>query len=224
MPPPPALDVVYANDEEVCMIARADFASIAPKSSAYASGTDGVIAPGDRWTLTSDAVDFQAQGVEPNMVIQLSGAALKGSGELLAVESVAPGAVTLRRIGEPAGVGQPPAPAAGLTGVVFLVTSLKNQIEDVAYLLNERFAVDPALPNRTPGDVYDQRIFRRLTVYQVLLRQYVDANRTATGDFSNKIAYYDQCFRDELATATLRWGPTGKEQSPTGRFSMRLVR
>lgn len=226
MPPPSSLTTIYATDEDVVALAGADFQVLASRWHAFARGADGVFAAGDPWTLTSGSNDFAAQGLLPNMVVQLlkPAANFPGSGDLLAVETVAAHALGLRRVGEAVGVGQPPAPAAGLAQVQFLVTSLRRQLEDTSYLLNEQFSIDPALALRTPGDVYDLRVMRRLTVYQTVLRLYANQNRTSKGDFADKVDYYSEAYEAELAGANLRWGTRGDQQPATSRFSTRVTR
>lgn len=226
MPPPSSLDVVYATDEDVVALAGADFQVLADRWHKFASGADGVFVAGDPWTLTSASNDFVAQGLLANMVVQLlkPAANFPGSGDLLAIEAVSARSLGLRRVGEAAGVGQAPAPAAGLAGVVFLVTSLRRQIEDTSYLLNEQFTIDPNLPLRSPGDIYDLRVMRRLTVYQVVLRQYASQNRSAKGDFADKVAYYQEAYQAELAAAALRWGARGTLEPATSRFSTKVTR
>lgn len=226
MPPPDRLATVYATDEEFLMIAGADFVTVCPRAFLFALGVDGAFSPSDRWTLTSASVDFEAQGVAPNMVMQLSGnrPEWKGLGGLLAVESVAGGSCLLRRAGRSIGEGQPPGPEGGAIGVSFLVTSLAPAIEDVAFELNEMFSIDPALVNRRPEDLYDRRIFRRLTVFRVLENQYANSNRSNDGDFVMKAEYYARRYREALSSATLRWGPIGTSQPATRLGSMRLTR
>jgi hypothetical protein len=229
MPPPSSLATLYCTDEDIVAIAGDDFQVLAGRWFKFAGGSDGVFAPGAPWVLNSASNDFSTQGVLPNMVVQLLKAvgntgAFPGSGDLLAVESVATHYLTLRRVGEALGVGLPPAPAAGLTGVTFLITSLRRQIEDTAYVLDQQFQVDPNIVNRTPGDLYDQRIFRRLTVYQVMLRRYESASRAAKGDFDDKIQYYREAYERDLDAATVRWGPQGQGQPADTRFSTRIVR
>lgn len=226
MPPPSRLAVTYATDEDVVAEAGADFRELCPNSFKFAYGKDGAFSPSDLWTLTSATVNFAGQGVRPNMIAQLRGptSAFKGSGELLAVESVGSGSVTLRRIGEATGVGQPPSPASGLTGVEFLVTSLHSQLDAASRKLNEQFSMDPALPGRQPGDAYDLSVIRTATIYLVLARRYNDMVRTDRGDFTEKAKFYMQAYRDEIDSATIRWGASGRAQPPTSHFGMKLTR
>lgn len=226
MPPPASVATIYATDEDFVVLAGADFQVLANRWHRFAAGGDGVFGAGDPWTLTSASNDFVAQGLLPNMVVQLlkPTANFPGSGDLLAIETVAAHALGLRRVGEDAGVGLPPAPAAGLAQVQFLVTSLRRQLEDTSYLLNEQFSIDPNLPLRTPGDLYDVRVMRRLTVYHTALRLYANANRDQKGDFADKVGYYESAYEAELAGANLRWGPRGDTQPATSRFSTRVTR
>src|SRR5262245_5648288 len=125
---------VYATDEDIAVRAGGDFILLAPPWQQMAAGTDGVFASGAPWVLTSASVDFQANGVQPNQVVLLSAprTSFPGGGRLLAIDSVASGAITLRRLHKELNVGQPPAPAAGLTSVAFSVTTLDPQIEEAS--------------------------------------------------------------------------------------------
>ena len=49
-------------------------------------------------------------------------------------------------------------------------------------------------------------------------------SRAKAGDFADKVEWYRAEYDAELASATLRWGPTGNDQPPTNRFGMRLSR
>src|SRR4051794_19838920 len=120
-----ALSTPYATDEDVALRASADFAILCPKDQCLASGRDGGFT-GDRWTLSSPTVDFLANGLTPGHVVRLTQPVnlFKPPGEAFVVVSVAPNAVTLRRKGQPAGVGQPAAPVEGASNVEFAVTTL----------------------------------------------------------------------------------------------------
>lgn len=222
-----SLTTLYATDEDAYTLAGADWAVIVPKSNLFASGTDGVFASNARWTLASASNDFATQGVAAGMVVQL---VTTGSGtpfstpQYLAVDTVSSGSLGLRRCGYDAGEGLPPGPAAGATGVTFKIVSLKPQIENAAYELNERYALDPAVAYRTPTDVYDLRVFRRLTVLWVYYQLFASENRTKDGDFAAKAKYFQDEYTAELEKAVLRWGPRGNTQPTTTRFSMRLSR
>lgn len=190
-----------------------------------AAGTDGAFAPGEPWVLASASNDFAAQGVTAGMMVELRGpTSTYNPPQFLAVETVESGSIILRRPGSPTGEGLGPGPAAGLGSVTFLIHTLKPQIENAAFHLNEAFAVDPRLANRKPTDIYDQRIFRRLTALWVLFQQYANMTRAKAGDFSDKLAYYRSQYDLALASASLRWGPVGGDQPPTTRFGTRLSR
>ena len=133
----------------------------------------------DPWTLTSPSVDFQANGVVagPGRPAHQARDAFRPPGEALVVASVAPGAVTLRRKGQPPGVGQPPAPSGGLQNVEFLVATLGPQIALASYDLDRRYGIDDLIAGRRSCDLYDPREVREATVLTVLYRQYLDMSR-----------------------------------------------
>jgi hypothetical protein len=225
MSAPIKLSEWYATDEDVASLAGGDFAIIVPKDVVAAYGKDGIIALNSPWTLTSASNVFDTQGVTSNMVVQLLEAStgLYGSGILMAVDSASGGTLTMRRLGQAAGWGYPPIPG-GANSIEFVVATLANQLEDVANALHEKYGLDPNIVNRRPTDVYDLRVFRRLTVYETVRRQYVSLNRTKVGNFVEKIDHYWAAFQAELNQVIVRWGPTGQQQQPTTRLSTRLSR
>ncbi len=122
--------IVYATDEDIALRASTDFSALCPRDQLFASGTDGSFASSDVWTLTSASVDFAAYGLKPGQLARLTKptTAFGPNGELFAIHSVGTRAITLRRKGQEAGVGQPPSPQGGLTGVEFSVRSLGPQL------------------------------------------------------------------------------------------------
>lgn len=220
------LATVYANDEDLCVRATGDFAVLCPDWQKQAYGADGVFASGTPWVLTSATVDFEAQGVAPGMIASLTKpkTSFRGSGELLAVDSAAGSTLTLRRVGQVAGVGSPPAPADGLAGVEFTVLTMAPQIEDASFSLNRDWNIDPGLPGRTPSELYDLRDLRQATVLTVLLRRYVAENRTERGDFPMKIGEIKQALEEVRSRLSIRWGPDGTDPAPSTIFSGRVSR
>jgi hypothetical protein len=182
------LTTTYCNDEDIAIRAPGDFRDLIPDGATLAAGADGSFAAGDRWTLISPTADFTAQGVRPGHVCQLlrPTASFGDEGELLAVEAVAGSALTLRRLGQPAGIGQPPAPAAGLTGVRFLVASLDPQIEEASFDLNQRYGVDEQIPDFAPAMLARERELRQLCVLTVLDWQYLAESREKDDTFARK--------------------------------------
>jgi len=223
----PPLTTVYCTDEQIAVRATGDFVVLCPHWQRQAYGADGVFASDDLWTLTSAAVDFEASGVAAGMVVSLTKptSAYKGSGDLLAVDSVSGSSVVLRRIGQAAsGTGAPPCPTGGLTGVEFAVPTMGPQIDDASFDLNRRFNIDPDLPGRTPSDLRDLRDLREATVLTVLLNRYVAENRTERGDFPLKIGSTKQALDDVIARLSIRWGQTGSDTPDSNLFSCRIVR
>lgn len=218
---------MYASDEHVAIKATGDFIVLCPDWQKLAYAKDGAFASDDPWTLTSATVDFGAQGVKPDQLVLLTQprSAFKGSGELLAIDSIAGGSATLRRIGQASGVGQPPGGAAGLTGVEFTVSTLGPQIEEASYSLNQRFNLDAALPGRDPLNMRDLRNLRQATVLTVLRDRYKAECRTDKGDFPIKLRATESDLADLMGQLVIRWTPTASGTGEeTSFFSCRIVR
>lgn len=220
------LSTVYATDEDVYNESSADWGTIVPKSNRYAAGTDGTFTGGAPWVLTSASSLFASQGVVSGQVVRLHGPApYFNVPQFLAIDSATDnGGLALRRCGFVLAEGMPPGPAGGLNSVSFEVLSLKPQIERTAYELDQRYAVDPFMPNRQPANIYDMRVFRRLTALHVLYTQYAGMNRSKAGDFSDKVSFYKSEYQAALESATVRWGAMGTSQPPTGALSCKICR
>jgi hypothetical protein len=220
------LTTVYATDENIAIRASGDFAVLCPDWQKLAYGTDGAFGPGAPWVLTSASVGFAAAGVSAQHIVRLTkpSTAFKGSGELLAVDSATGSAITLRRLGGALNAGQPPAPAAGLSGVEFLIATLDPQIEEASFDLNRRFMIDPNVAGRSPSDIYDLRDLRQACVLAVLVQRYAAEVRGNQGDFALKLTQVRQELGEVLARLELRWGPSGSDALSTNWFSTRLVR
>lgn len=223
--------IIYATDEDLAIRASADFPLLCPRDQKLASGIDGAFDPVDRWTLRSATVDFAAQGVAPGQVVQLIGpmGLFRPPGELLAIESVNSGGVTLRCKGQVVGVGQPPAPSAGLSGVEFLITTLGPQIERACYELDRRYGIDNHVAGHHGSDLYDPREVRELVVLTVLQRQYLAMSRD-TGSPSDALAAKASVLQAELdellARVVVHWsaGEAAGGPAATARFQTRIAR
>ena len=180
--------IVYATDEDIALRASTDFAALCPRDQLLASGPDGVFAASGPWTLTSTSIDFAAFGLAPGQLVRLTKptSSFGPNGELYAIQAVATAAITLRRKGQAAGVGQPPAPPAGLTNVEFAVRSLGPQIQLASYDLDRRFGIDEAIAGRRPADLYDPHELREAVVLTVLYKQYLDQSRQFAGRISDQ--------------------------------------
>ncbi len=223
-----SVQILYATDEDLAIRAPTDFGLLSPRDQKLASGIDGVFDPADRWTMRSLTVDFAAQGVTTGQVVQLIGPVnlFKPPGELLAVASVSPGAVTLRRKGQPAGMGQPPAPAAGLTGVEFLITTLGPQIERASYELDRRYGIDDLVAGHRAADLYDAREVREVVVLTVLQRQYLAMSRDVSSSQDTLAAKAGllQAELDELLARVVVHWTVGGTPAATTRFQTRIAR
>lgn len=223
------LSSVYCTDEDVARRAWGDYAALCPPGQKLAAGTDGVFYADDRWTLASASADFLAQGVAAGNVVRLSqaqgaGSAFAPGGELFAVASVATGQVTLRRLGQAAGVGQPPAPAAGLTGVVFSVPTFGPQVDVASYDANQFFGIDANILAKSPARLYDQRELQSYTVLTVLKRAYAIEVKQKAEDYALKLQQVAAELEELRSRLVLRWGPLGQGDMPTTAFGARVRR
>lgn len=102
-----AFDGLLATDADIATKAASDYHILVPAHQRAAFGTDGTLFG---WDLSTGA---NLTGLTTGHVVRVQ----KGNGgewsDLLAVDSVASGVVTLRRIGMDAGDGPPPTPPAG---------------------------------------------------------------------------------------------------------------
>jgi hypothetical protein len=138
-------DAQYATDADLFDAISADFFLLLPDGLKLATGTDGVIARAEPWTLRSASVDFETRGVEPDHPVQMEAAVQTntvtysrfGSGEPAFVDEdgvipgTAPtGGLILRRPGQVTGVGEPYAGTATLTGIKFTVFTFDRQLRN----------------------------------------------------------------------------------------------
>lgn len=217
-------DPLFATDEDIALRASADFAMICPRDQKLASGTDGVFFPGDRWTLISQSADFQAQGVAPGQVVQLVGpvSAFHPPGEALVVASVSGHSVTLRRKGQPAGTGHPPAPAGGLVGVEFLASTLEPQIASAGAEVALRLGLSATAPLAAP---FDRRQLCEVAVLMVLHRQYLEKSRDPGGANPDGLAAKAQSIKGELDERLAEVEARGRSRDGTpARLSARICR
>lgn len=220
---------VYCTDEDILVYAGGDFALLCPAWQQMAAGVDGVFAPGSPWVLTSASTDFQANGVAPNQVVWLTAprTLYPGGGHFLAIDSVSGNSITLRRPYKDLGVGQPPAPMAGQTGVAFTINTLDPQSAEASYELKQRYAIDdnPEISElRASSWIYDLQVLRVATVYSVLVERYSQECRSDRGDFKDKIDRFRQKRDDAISRIQVRWGPFGNSSEPSTVFSCKLSR
>lgn len=223
---------IVASDEMFWVRARGDYASLANSSEQLAAGADGVISSGTPWQLTSATIDFEAQGVQAQNVVLLTNGtprgSFPGSGRYFAVDSASSTTLTLRVIGKPLNVGQPPA-IAGATGVTFVVNTFQTLLEDASWDLKQRFSLDEAIPFRASQWMYagvedPLRDLRAACVLQALLKAYQAEARTEKGDWAMKISRVSREYQEVLDRVQIRWGPWGNSQEPTSLFSLRISR
>jgi hypothetical protein len=217
---------VYCSDEDIAVRAGGDWFLLAPSWQQMAAGADGYFSNDSPWILNSTAVNFQANSVAPNQVVQLSApkANFPGGGVLLAIDSVSGTSITLRRLHKDLSVGQPPAPAAGLTGVTFTINTLDPQIEEASFDIKRRFGIDENIGFRTSSWVYDLRDLRIATVLTVLHDRYAQEARSDKGDWARKIGLINSELQTVLDRVQVRWGPLGNSAEPSTLFSCKISR
>lgn len=221
----------FATDEHVAIQARGDYITLSPKWQTLAEGNDGSFAADAPWVLNSDSVNFQSQGVAAQSVVVLSAPPgnFPGGGHLFAVDSVSGNSATLRRVGLGLNVGQPPAPAAGLTSVKFSIPTQQPQLDQATYRVKQRWAIDEMIFYRSSSWMYQgtedaYRVLRDVVVFGVLLDAYEFENRAGDGDFERKMRRVRERLGEAEAQATVRWGPFGNSEAPTNIFSQKISR
>lgn len=223
---------LFCSDETVAVHIRGDYAMLAPKWQTLADGGDGTFSADAPWVLSSDSVNFQANGVAAQNVVVLSSpaSAFPGGGHLFAVDSVSGNSVTLRRVGFPLNIGQPPG-ASGLSTVKFSVPSLGPQIDEATYRLKDRFALDEQIFYRSSAWIYQgtedaYRCLRDACVFTVIADAYEAESRdqTDSGDFARKARVFAGRRDEALGRVQIRFGPTGASEQSTTFFSTKTSR
>ena len=148
-------------------------------------------------------------------------AGLQQATDLLVVDQVLPEGVRLRRKGQAAGVGMPPGPASGLTGVAFLVTTFAPQIETATEEVNRRCGIMPPQNGQASLDPGDRRELCEATVLTVLHARYLDLAQDENGILAFKARVFKRsstgCSRRSRSTATTRsrtTAPRGPRSAP----------
>lgn len=223
---PESTTPVYATDEDIAVRAAGDFLTLCPSWQVMATGTDGVFANGVPWQLTSATVNFESNGVAANQVVWLSGpkSTFPGGGQLLAIDTVVGNAINLRRLHKDLNVGQPPGPAAGLTGVTFTINTLDPQTEEASFDIKRRFGIDENITFRYSSWIYDLRDLRMATVLTVLKDRYRAETRTDRGDFAIKANSISRALDEILDRVQVRWGPYGNSSEPSSIFGCKVTR
>lgn len=219
---------VYATDEDILVKASGDFVTLAPSWQCMAKGTDGVFNPAAPWVLYSTATNFGSNGVSPNQVVLLSGpkSQYPGGGDLLAIDSVSADGtnLTLRRPYKDLGIGNPPAPAAGLTGVTFTIQTFDPQTASASFDIKRRFGIDENITFRDSTWIYDLQDLRMAVVLTVLYDRYTAELRSDRGDWVRKMGHIRNQRDEVLDRVQVRWGPYGNSAEPSNIFGCKLSR
>ncbi len=189
------------------------------------------------WTLTSTSIDFAAQGLASQNIIQLTGPRPYFSGiggRFFAADTVSPNTVTLRVPMKAPGVGQPPTanpvpPGGIVTGVQFVCNTFQSLIEDASFDLKSRFGIDENIQYRSSMFTYvgaedPYRDVRAACVLQVLLKAYRAEVRDDKGDWALKITRTEREYSEVLDRVQIRWGIFGTSAPPSTIFNCKLSR
>lgn len=230
---------LYCDDESIADRVGLDWRNSAHRMSRVAGGTDGVFSAGARWTLTSQTCDFAARGLQAGHVLAIryaTGTNATQIDDMLAINATggelsAPYSVTLRRIGDAAGFGEPAGPVVGAASVRFDCWSARTNITNYGRQAAERWKLS--------GRDLDADGLREMVeewtalktlewVFFFAARQ-TGATRSGSGsggdDYSNK----SLALRDELkaieAILDARYGIDTSPDAPgPGRLTPGLIR
>jgi hypothetical protein len=219
---------VYATDEDILVKASGDFITLAPAWQCMARGTDGYFNAASPWILHSTSTNFATQGVAANQVVCLTAPKTQypGGGDLLAIDSVSADGtnITLRRPYKDLGIGLPPAPAAGLTGVAFSITTFDPQTASATFDIKRRFGIDENITFRDSTWIYDLQDLRMAVVLSVLYDRYTAELRSDRGDWVRKMGHIRNQRDEIIDRVQVRWGPYGNSAEPSTVFSCKISR
>ena len=152
---------LFATDETLCLLARQDWPEIVP--DVLAEGSDGQ--PGGtvetRFDFMSAAAgDWVALGIAPGMVLSVTGGGGTSTGQgHFAIEAVGDGSesltLTLRRLGQPAGIGRGPALPPNESGISYAIRSAAGAIASATGQLRSRYGLASTtgeIPAEMPAD------------------------------------------------------------------------
>jgi hypothetical protein len=189
--------IPHATDEDLAVLAPADFLLLLPRDQVLAAGADGRFDAGDRWTLRSASLDVAAAGLRPGDAVQLLGppSSVTAGGDLLIVDEIVTDGIRLRRKGLPAGAGVPPGPAAGATGLGYRVATLRPQLAAASDEMERRLG---------PSARSDPALLREAVALSVLRDRCLDLAQDADGPWLLKADRHGGRLDDLLARSVPR--------------------
>ncbi len=219
----------YASDEDVALVALADFPIICPTDQVIVKGTDGSFSSNDPMVLLSNSASFA--NVCEGYIVRLIRPSdwFPAPGVLCGVVSSTNQSITLRRPGLSADQSAPIAPPGGLTGVEFLVSTLQPQLERASRDLDRVLGLYPGEAHSTALESGDFDAIRNANVYLVLYQRYLAVARQGSRDtgFAAKAQTIKAELDELIASLALHWKsarPGIGTRSGTPRFSTRITR
>lgn len=239
LPPPPEPVPVateanaYCTDEDIA-IETNDFPSLVPPNQIDAYGTDGTILSVNPWILTSESSDFAASAIRPASLVYLTQPEdIWGPdpGEVFAVSGINPADVhslTLRRIGQAAGQGEPPGfRNADIGGISFSIKTMMPQIRNATSEIDRNFGISAFLA--VNGDIVpaDWQKINRMCIDLTLANRYLSISQTTTAPgaidvWLVKSDRYRKMY--EAGAANLTMAASAGQVSNTNRKYKRMLR
>lgn len=200
----------FATDEDVAIRVPADYVLIVPEDQMLAQGDDAFLAPDDPWVLETGLADLGSRGIGRGNVVLVTYRADDPGGpdDTFAVESVELTRLRLRRKGQAAGTGAPPA--AQFTGrrLRYSIPTLAPQLALLSDELDARFNIAELRRSGDLSATVVATVAGGATVLGVVYRQFLDASRRAADkadDLGAKALLYKAEFEALLEATFHRW-------------------
>lgn len=188
----------FATDADVANEILPDLQDLLPIGRPVALGSGGYFLAGAPWSLCWDDGDFAARGLAAGHVLELvAGVGLTTATpeedrvhDFLEVVSADAGTTTptvipsklhLKRLGEAAGEGEPPALADGATGVKFAVRTFRGDLRKIGESMAVEFNV------ADPTTTTHASLFRRAAALRAARRYYFLKSQDAGDDQKDEL-------------------------------------
>lgn len=208
MPLPAIPGTLLCTDEDIAGLTT-EYRDLCDRDNLIAKASDGVIMADDRWSLTSETIDFSQSGVIPGNIIYFTGPKASvgpDPGQAFAVESTLGRALLIRRKGERFQSGSPPFSEKGsmdLLGLFFDILTYKQYIFTSSIIVREALGLnDPGvIGQRLAAD--DVKLLSTATAAHVLMGRYsarpFTDERRAQSDASKK-SHFKEMYETLLGT------------------------
>jgi hypothetical protein len=218
----------YCTDEDIA-IETNDFPSLVPPNQIDAYGTDGTIFQTSPWVLISESSDFAANAIRAASLVYLTQPEdIWGPdpGEVFAVSGLDPAdihSLTLRRIGQAAGQGEPPGfRNVDIGGITFSIKTMMPQIRNATAEIDRNFGVGAF--QAANGDIVpdDWRKINSMCIDLTLANRYLSISQTTTAPgavdvWLVKSDRYRKLYESKAATLTIT-ASAGQVSAPNRKY------